>query len=108
MPSPPSKSIIKAVPKDLRDKLAICHEHPEQVLFLDIETTGLSHFYDEITLVGWAKGGRSGTFIKGQDPSELFDVTRDAMAVVTFNGIRFDKFDDRSFLKPNFRQRIST
>ncbi|ESZ88717.1 MAG: hypothetical protein Q27BB25_02865 [Blastomonas sp. CACIA14H2] len=98
MPSPPSKSIIKAVPKDLRDKLAICHEHPEQVLFLDIETTGLSHFYDEITLVGWAKGGRSGTFIKGQDPSELFDVTRDAMAVVTFNGIRFDQ----KFLKQEF------
>lgn len=98
MPSAPSKSIIKALPKDLRDKLAVCHEHPEQVLFLDIETTGLSHFYDEITLVGWAKGGRSGTFIKGQDPTKLVDVTREAMAVVTFNGIRFDQ----KFLKQEF------
>jgi predicted nuclease with RNAse H fold/dephospho-CoA kinase len=89
---------VKAIPKELRNKLAICHEYPEQVLFLDIETTGLSHFYDEITLVGWAKGGRSGTFIKGQDPAELFQVTREAVAVVTFNGIRFDQ----RFLKQEF------
>lgn len=88
----------RAIPKALRDKLAICHEHPERVLFLDIETTGLSHFYDEITIVGWSFGGNSGTFIKGQDSSELFRVAQSAIAVVTFNGIRFDQ----RFLKLEF------
>lgn len=88
----------KTIPKELRDKLAICHEHPDRVLFLDIETTGLSHFYDEITIVGWAIDGKSGTFIKGQDPIELLQVARHAVAVVTFNGIRFDQ----RFLRQEF------
>lgn len=94
----PRIQTAKAIPKDLRDKLAICHEHADRVLFLDIETTGLSHFYDEITIVGWSFGGKSGTFIKGQDPSGLFQVAQRAIAVVTFNGIRFDQ----RFLKQEF------
>lgn len=81
----------KPIPKALRDKLSVCHEHPDRVLFLDIETTGLSHFYDEITIVGWALNGKSGTFIKGKEPAELFQAAQAADAVVTFNGIRFDK-----------------
>lgn len=100
MPRMAQIQIAKAIPKPLRDKLAICHERPERVLFLDIETTGLSHFYDEITIVGWSFGGKSGTFIKGQEPSELIRVTQRACAVVTFNGIRFD----RRFLKQEFPQ----
>jgi predicted nuclease with RNAse H fold/dephospho-CoA kinase len=81
----------RPIPADLRDKLAICHEHPDRVLFLDIETTGLSHFYDEITIVGWARNGKSGTFIKGSDPTELLLAARESVAIVTFNGIRFDQ-----------------
>lgn len=89
---------FKPIPKGLRDKLAICHEHPSRVLFLDIETTGLSHFYDEITIVGWAYSGKSGTFIKGQQPTRLHQVAQQAVAVVTFNGIRFDQ----RFLRDEF------
>lgn len=59
-------------------------------MFLDIETTGLSHFYDEITVVGWALNGKSGTFIKGQDPEPMLTAIESAVAIVTFNGIRFD------------------
>jgi predicted nuclease with RNAse H fold/dephospho-CoA kinase len=94
--SPPR--VTKPIPKELRDKLAICHEYPDRVLFLDIETTGLSHFYDEITIVGWALNGKSGTFIKGQDPEGLLQAARDSVAVVTFNGIRFDQ----RFLRQEF------
>lgn len=94
----PRIQTARAIPKELRDKLAICHEHPGRVLFLDIETTGLSHFYDEITIVGWSIGGKSGTFIKGQEPSELSQAAQFAVAVVTFNGIRFDQ----RFLKQEF------
>ena len=90
--------VINPISKELRDKLAICHEHPSKVLFLDIETTGLSHFYDEITIVGWTLNGKSGTFIKGKEPAELIQAAQEAIAVVTFNGIRFDQ----RFLKQEF------
>ena len=59
-------------------------------MFLDIETTGLSHYYDEITVVGWSIGGRSETFIKGGDAANLITDAASAKALVTFNGIRFD------------------
>lgn len=98
MPASLRIQATKPVPRPLRDKLALCHEHPRRVLFLDIETTGLSHFYDEITIVGWALNGRSGTFIKGKEPVELIAAARAAAAVVTFNGIRFDQ----RFLKQEF------
>lgn len=98
MPGTPVFRSIKPISRELRDKLAVCHEFPNRVLFLDIETTGLSHFYDEITIVGWALNGRCGTFIKGSDPADLYDAARQAMAIVTFNGIRFDQ----RFLKQEF------
>jgi uncharacterized protein YprB with RNaseH-like and TPR domain len=44
---------------------------PVQVVFLDVETTGLSWYYDELTLVGWARDGTYRTYINGDDPSEL-------------------------------------
>lgn len=34
----------------------IALEFPKDVLFLDIETTGLSLYYDQITMVGWSLG----------------------------------------------------
>jgi len=79
-------------------ELSICFEHPDRVVFLDVETTGLSHYYDEITIVGWSVGGKSCTLIKGDDPSELLRSLRSALAIVTFNGIRFDQ----RFLKQEF------
>ncbi|KRA42035.1 hypothetical protein ASD80_09930 [Devosia sp. Root635] len=59
-------------------------------MFLDIETTGLSHYYDEITTVGWSIDGRAETFIKGGDPRHLLRDAGHAKVLVTFNGIRFD------------------
>ncbi|WP_162143749.1 ribonuclease H-like domain-containing protein [Hellea balneolensis] len=82
---------IKPIPKKLYGELSLCCEYPEKVLFLDIETTGLSHFYDEITVVGWSIGGKSQTFVKGDDVTELLDAARHSVAMVTYNGIRFDQ-----------------
>jgi predicted nuclease with RNAse H fold/dephospho-CoA kinase len=79
-------------------ELSICFEHPERVVFLDIETTGLSHYYDEITIVGWSIGGASYTLIKGDNPSDLIRSLFRASAIITFNGIRFDQ----RFLKQEF------
>ena len=63
---------------------------PSKTLFLDIETTGLSRYYDTITLVGWSAGEEYGVYIKGDDPEPLRKVLADAKAIVTFNGSLFD------------------
>jgi uncharacterized protein YprB with RNaseH-like and TPR domain/predicted nuclease with RNAse H fold len=63
---------------------------PLQTLFLDIETTGLSRYYDAITLVGWSVGEKYGIYIKGDDPKPLLGAISDAKALVTFNGSLFD------------------
>lgn len=88
----------KTLPAHLQEKLALCVAHPHDVLFLDIETTGLSHYYDEITIIGWSIGGQASTFVKGDAPDAFFaDVAR-AKVMVTFNGIRFDQ----RFLRQEF------
>lgn len=88
----------KPIPKRLYGELSLCVENPEKVLFLDIETTGLSHYYDEITIVGWTLGGESGTYIKGQSPLKMLAAVKRAATMITFNGIRFDQ----RFLKQEF------
>lgn len=63
---------------------------PERVVFLDVETTGLSWFYDRITIVGWARGGEYGTYSAGDDLRPLRQALQTASALVTFNGTLFD------------------
>jgi len=63
---------------------------PESVIFLDIETTGLSHYYDALTLVGYQMGGRYNAFVAGDNPRDLMAALRKAATLVTFNGTLFD------------------
>jgi uncharacterized protein YprB with RNaseH-like and TPR domain/predicted nuclease with RNAse H fold len=73
-----------------------------KVVFLDIETTGLSHYYDEITLVGLYDGQEVETLLSGHNLKRLPDVLARYDIVVTFNGTLFDL----PFLKtklPNLR-----
>ena len=63
---------------------------PESMLFLDIETTGLSRYYDYITLVGLSKRDQYKVILRGNSESELFDWMRESSVVVTFNGSLFD------------------
>src|SRR5688572_21101385 len=44
---------------------------PDDCLFLDIETTGLSRYYDQITVIGWRLGGRHGFYVVGQSDLEF-------------------------------------
>ena len=82
----------------LQRQLSTCVAYPEKILFLDIETTGLSHYYDEITVVGWCFGGIAKTIVKGQDPKSLREDAVQAKSLITFNGIRFDaKFIAKEF-----------
>ena len=90
---------LRPVPsKKLGQQIALCMEHPESILFLDIETTGLSLYYDEITLVGWTLGGRSGTYIKGGCPKQMLEAVAASEIAVTYNGLRFDA----KFMKQEF------
>jgi len=63
---------------------------PSKTLFLDIETTGLSRYYDTITIIGWSMDGKYGVHIKGDSDSSLRKVLLNAKAIVTFNGSLFD------------------
>ena len=63
---------------------------PSKTLFLDIETTGLSQYYDVITLIGWSTNDEYNVYIKGDDPAPLIKAFSEAKAIVTFNGSLFD------------------
>ncbi|MCY4200791.1 MAG: DUF429 domain-containing protein [Gammaproteobacteria bacterium] len=59
-------------------------------MFLDIESTGLSTYYDQVTLVGWSVGNRYEVVV---EPSEIKCIDPDVCArpiVITFNGTMFD------------------
>ena len=63
----------------------------EDVVFLDIETTGLSR-RAAVTVVGLARAGRFRALVRGQDLTrqELEAELDDARMIVTFNGASFD------------------
>ncbi|MBI5254863.1 MAG: DUF429 domain-containing protein [Burkholderiales bacterium] len=65
-------------------------EFPEDALFLDIETTGLSRYYDQITLIGWCIGNRRGVHVQGQPDWAFRQALLSARSIVTFNGTLFD------------------
>ena len=60
------------------------------VMFLDVETTGLSRHYDELTLVGWLLNGIYHVHVMGDNDEPLRSSLRAASALVTFNGTLFD------------------
>ncbi|TXI40220.1 MAG: dephospho-CoA kinase [Nitrosomonas sp.] len=73
-----------------REHYRIPLSFPERTLFLDIETTGLSRYYDVITLVGWFYQGKYNNFILQGDEKPLRSALADASVIVTFNGSMFD------------------
>ena len=84
--------------KLLLSNLDRCASEPERILFLDLETTGLSYYYDDITLIGWSMRGQNKNVIRGQDIQPFKQDAEGAAVLVTFNGTRFDKkFLSRDF-----------
>jgi len=59
-------------------------------VFLDIETTGLSRYYDEVTMIGLFDGERVKIFVKGQNLDDFPNEIRKYSMIVTFNGTLFD------------------
>src|SRR5712671_6367685 len=54
-----------------------------RVVFLDVETTGLSWYYDDITVVGWMKAGNYDFHVAGETPARLAAALATAAALVT-------------------------
>ncbi len=84
--------------KRLAQTLELVLTHPDRVIFVDIETTGLSRYYDYITLVGWSLAGKYGSLIRGEREEKFYADLAKAYAVITFNGSNFDL----PFLRKNF------
>lgn len=83
---------------------------PAHIALVDIETTGLTPGYDQITVIGLADGAAARAFVAGrpQPGDESLDRFREAIKpyrlLVTFNGANFDvPFIERAFREHGFR-----
>lgn len=65
-------------------------EFKDRVAFVDIETTGLSPYYSEITLVGLFDGKDAKTYIAGKNLDSFVEDINKYDLMVTFNGALFD------------------
>jgi uncharacterized protein YprB with RNaseH-like and TPR domain/predicted nuclease with RNAse H fold/dephospho-CoA kinase len=71
---------------------------PQSTVFVDIETTGLSLYYDYTTLIGAADLNRYYVYTRGQPAEWVAEVINHAKCIVTFNGTAFDlKFLRKEF-----------
>jgi len=62
----------------------------DRTLFLDVETTGLSRYYDDVTLVGTFDGKESRIFVKDNNLRDFAKLLEKYDVLVTFNGKLFD------------------
>lgn len=65
-------------------------EFADRACFLDIETTGLSPDYHEVTMIGALAEGKLALFINGVNLHEFPDYIARHPLLVTFNGSQFD------------------
>jgi uncharacterized protein YprB with RNaseH-like and TPR domain/predicted nuclease with RNAse H fold/dephospho-CoA kinase len=63
---------------------------PDDVMFLDIETTGLSKYYDHITQIGWSFQNQFNVYYKGLPKDDFINAIKRAKCIVTYNGSIFD------------------
>jgi len=73
-----------------REAWRLYSEFAHRALFLDIETTGLSGDYDDVTLVGALGNGELALFINGINLDQFPAYIERFPLLVTFNGSQFD------------------
>lgn len=73
-----------------RETWRLYPDFTEQALFLDIETTGLSAHYDDVTLIGAFGGGKLALFVNGINLHKFPAYVAQFPLLVTFNGSQFD------------------
>ena len=73
-------------------------EFRNQIAYLDIETTGLSDLYNEITTISLYDGESVYCFVNGENLNEFLDIVGNYKVIVTYNGKCFDiPFIERFF-----------
>lgn len=81
-----------------REHYRIALTVPEKTVFLDIETTGLSQYYDHTTIVGLSSNDGYYCHIRHAGRERLREILSEAKCIVTFNGTLFDlKFVRKEF-----------
>jgi uncharacterized protein YprB with RNaseH-like and TPR domain/predicted nuclease with RNAse H fold len=73
-----------------KDYWRLYKEFNNDIVFLDIETTGLSQYYDDITLIGVFDGKSPDFFVKDNNIKDFPDYIKQFKIIVTFNGSLFD------------------
>jgi uncharacterized protein YprB with RNaseH-like and TPR domain len=73
-----------------RETWRLYPEFADRALFLDIETTGLSPDYNEVTMIGTLSGGQLALFVKGINLDQFPAYVAQFPLLVTFNGSQFD------------------
>jgi hypothetical protein len=68
----------------------VYRDFSQQAAFVDIETTGLSSDFDQITVVGLFAGGSFHSFVHGKNLDQFPHVVAEYPLLVTFNGAQFD------------------
>src|SRR6185295_7559412 len=63
---------------------------PGRMLYLDIETTGLSFEGDSVTCVGVSDGTSTRAFVRGRDLAAFPESLEGVELLVTYNGSSFD------------------
>ncbi len=86
---------------------------PERIALVDIETTGLTPGYDQITVIGLVDCKTQRAFVAGKpmpgdEPLERFPAAlKDYDLIVTFNGENFDlPFIERHFKEAGYRNEL--
>ena len=92
-----------------REMWRLCPDFAQRALFLDIETTGLSPWGDEVTVIGCLGGGRLALFVRGVNLEEFPAYVRQFPLLVSFNGSQFDvPFLRAHFPRPAWTRPTST
>lgn len=89
------------LPKQEHYRIAMAD--PRSVVFVDIETTGLSLYYDKTTLIGASNFDGYHLYVAGRDLRPIAKALANAKCVITFNGTLFDlKFLQKEFPQLRF------
>jgi len=73
-----------------REMWRLYSEFADRALFLDIETTGLSPHYDQVTMIGALGNGKLALFVNGVNLHQFPAYIAQFPLLVTFNGSQFD------------------